>query len=139
MENINVKLIIGLHRNVNQIDKMTANLVREYNITLSQFSVLEVLYSKGPMCIGDIKEKILSSTGTIPVIISNLEKIDLIERKAVPNDKRFSMIHLTKKGKELIEDILPRNEVLLKEYFSGLSEVDKNDLLNLLKKLSKKE
>ncbi|WP_235899151.1 MarR family transcriptional regulator [Suipraeoptans intestinalis] len=41
-------------------------------MTLSQFAVLEALYSKGDLTVGEVREKILSSVGTIPVIVNNL-------------------------------------------------------------------
>ena len=44
-----MKILIGLHRNVNALDKKTSKIAAEYNLTFSQFMVLEALYSKGDM------------------------------------------------------------------------------------------
>ena len=60
-----MKILIGLHRNVNTLDKKTAKIASEYHLTFSQFMVLEALYSKGDMSVGEVRERILSSVGTI--------------------------------------------------------------------------
>ena len=44
-----MKILIGLHRNVNALDKKTSKIAAEYNLTFSKFMVLEALYSKGDM------------------------------------------------------------------------------------------
>ena len=69
-----MKILIGLHRNVNALHKKTSKIAAEYNLTFSQFMVLEALYSKGDMSVGEVRERILSSVGTIPLIVNNLKK-----------------------------------------------------------------
>ena len=69
-----MKILIGLHRNVNTLHKKTSKIAAEYNLTFSQFMDLEALYSKGDMSVGEVRERILSSVGTIPLIVNNLKK-----------------------------------------------------------------
>ena len=64
-----LKILIGLHRNVNAIDKKTSKIAAEYNLTFSQFMVLEVLYSKGDMSVGEVRERIICSVGTFRLIV----------------------------------------------------------------------
>ena len=99
MENeIDLKILIALHRVVNAVDSKTAKLVKAYGLSLGQFAVLEALYHKGEMTVGQVQEKILSSTGTIPVIIKNLEKRQFISHKEDENDKRNSDLALLRKN-----------------------------------------
>lgn len=81
-----MKILIGLHRNVNTLDKKTADLAAEYGLTFSQFMVLEALYSKGDMTVGEVRERILSTVGTISLIVNNLVKLNYIERLDDPKD-----------------------------------------------------
>ena len=74
-----------------------------HGLTLPQFAVLEALLSKGSLTVGEIKEAVLSSNGTIPVVIGNLQKMDLVERAQDPTDHRRSIVSLTKEGRALIE------------------------------------
>ncbi len=130
-----LKILVGLHRNVNALDRKTLKLVAEYGLTFRQFMVLEALYSKGDMTVGEMRDKILSSIGTIPLIINNLEKLNYVQRLPDKTDKRVSILHLTKEGYEIISKVAPENAALITESMSVLTEKEKTDLLYLLKKL----
>ncbi len=132
---ISLKLIIALHRNIDKIDKKTMKLAQKEGLTFGQFEVLEVLYSKGDMSIGNVMEKILSSVGTISVIVNNLVKLDYIERLPCENDKRICILHLKDKGRDVIERVVIKNTEMLEESFSMLTEEEKENLLITLKKI----
>ena len=65
-------LIISLHRIVTDLDRKTKVLCQKQGLTFGQFMVLEALYHKGPLSVGEVKESILSTDGTIPVIVANM-------------------------------------------------------------------
>ncbi|HIW21202.1 MAG TPA: MarR family transcriptional regulator [Candidatus Dorea intestinavium] len=138
MHNIELKILIGLHRNVRSLDKKTSDIAAKYNLTFSQFMVLEALYSKGDMSVGEVRDYILSSVGTIPLVVKNLEKMDLITRRIDEKDKRISILHLSEKGKEIIQEVAPQNEQMVLEYISVLSEEEKKQMVSLLKKIGGK-
>ena len=138
MENRNTKILIGLSRNVHALHRQTAQLLLKHHITLSQFGVLEVLYSKGDLRIGEVQDKILSSTGTMPTILKNLERQLSIQKMVDPQDKRATKLHLLDKGKDLVEKVLPENLKQIEQYCSHLSEDEKEELIHLLKKLGGK-
>jgi MarR family 2-MHQ and catechol resistance regulon transcriptional repressor len=133
-----MKILIGLHRNVNTLDKKTSQIAGEYNLTFSQFMVLEALYSKGDMSVGEVRERILSSVGTIPLIINNLVKMNYVERLADEKDKRVSILHLTKEGRDVISKVAPKNEMMIEESMKVLDSEEKEKLLYLLKKMGGK-
>lgn len=130
-----MKILIGLHRNVNTLDKKTSQIAGEYNLTFSQFMVLEALYSKGDMSVGEVRERILSSVGTIPLIVNNLVKMNYVERLADKKDKRVSILHLTKEGRDVISKVAPKNEMMIEENMKVLDSEEKEKLLYLLKKM----
>lgn len=130
-----MKILIGLHRNVNTLDKKTSQIAGDYNLTFSQFMVLEALYSKGDMSVGEIRERILSSVGTIPLIVNNLVKMNYVERLADKKDKRVSILHLTKEGRDVISKVAPKNEMMIEESMKVLDSEEKEKLLYLLKKI----
>lgn len=135
MGRIEMKILIGLHRNVNTLDKKTAKIASEYHLTFSQFMVLEALYSKGDMSVGEVRERILSSVGTISLIVNNLVKMKYIERIPDKKDRRVCILHLTKKGYEVISKIAPKNEAKITESMDVLDQDEKETLLYLLKKI----
>lgn len=140
MENeIDLKILIALHRVVNAVDSKTAKLVKAYGLSLGQFAVLEVLYHKGEMTVGQVQKKILSSTGTMPVIIKNLEKRQFISHKEDENDKRKRLLYITDKGRDIISKVFPKNKEIIIEYFKNMEIDEKKEFLRLMKSLNYKD
>lgn len=135
MSKTEMKILIGLHRNINDIDKKTLKIAAEHGLTLSQFMVLEALYSKGDMTVGEVREKILSSVGTISVIVNNLVKMNYIERLPDERDRRVCILHLTKDGRDVISKVVPKNEAMIEDSMKVLTTEEQEDLLYLLKKM----
>ncbi|MEJ8735186.1 MULTISPECIES: MarR family winged helix-turn-helix transcriptional regulator [Mediterraneibacter] len=138
MGSAEMKILIGLHRNVNTLDKKTAKIAAEYNLTFSQFMVLEALYSKGDMTVGEVRERILSSVGTIPLIVNNLVKMNYVERLSDERDRRVCILHLTKEGYDVISKIAPKNEAMILESMAVLDDKEKEEFVYLLKKIGGK-
>ena len=132
---LNLKVLIGLSRTTQSIHRRSSAIFRAKGLTLAQFSVLEVLYHKGPLTISEIIESILSTGGNITVVVSNLEKLQLVDRCINPEDKRSSLITITAKGKELLEEIFPLHMADLEDQLKPLTTEERKTLSTLLKKL----
>ncbi|MDF3820917.1 MarR family transcriptional regulator [Leptospira sp. 96542] len=123
-------------------ESLTSRLTSEfskYNISESQFGVLETLFHIGPLCQKELGDKILKSTGNITLVIDNLEKHSLVERIRSVEDRRFITIHLTPEGKKLIEQIFPDHVKRITAEFSVLTAEEQETLGKICKKLGKKE
>jgi len=107
-----------------------------FNITESQFNVLDALYHLGPLSQKELGEKLLKSGGNITMVIDNLEKSKFVERRKVKNDRRRYIIHLTEKGKDQIERILPEQVNVILEEMKVLSHSEQVELQKLCKKIS---
>lgn len=135
MEKKELKILIGLHRAVNHIDRQSIYIFKKHDLTMGQFAVLEVLYHKGDLTVGQVQEMILSTSGTIPVIVKNLEKREYLTRHADGQDKRRCILHITSKGAVLMKQVYPQNEAKIIEMLDVLNDEEKNDLIILLKKI----
>jgi len=133
---LNLKVVIGVSRANQAIQKQSAVTFKEGGLTTAQFAVLEALYHKGTLTIQEIINSILSTGGNMTVVICNLEKEKLIERHVNPEDRRSSLIEITQKGKKIIEEIFPDHLQSLKEEFKVLTTEEKQVLITILKKLS---
>lgn len=134
MTDIELKLLIGLHRVCNEIDRRSSRLFAQYDLSLGQFAVLEALYHKGDLSVGEVQKKILSTSGTITVIINNLVKRGLLERLTDIHDKRKRVLHITEEGKELIKEVFPENRTVIIDSMAHWSEEEKEQMLKILKK-----
>jgi len=138
LNNLNLKVLIGLSRTTQMVHKRSANIFSKGGLTTAQFAVLEALYHKGDLSINEIIQSILSTPGNMTVVINNLKKEQLAYSYTNPEDKRSSVISITEKGKKKIEEIFPDHLKDLEECFKVLSIEEKQLLISLLKKLGTK-
>lgn len=131
-------LIKAIKKANNQILKQENEIVKNYDLTTSQYGVLECLYFKGDLCINDLIERLISTSGTMTVIIKNLEKSGLVARKCNKKDRRSSVITLTSKGKKLVKKILPKRQAQANDFADTLSDAKKLKLLDLLYEFKKR-
>lgn len=131
---LNLSTLVVFSRAENTIHRLEYETIRESGLTVAQFAVLEALYNKGDLRIQELIEKILTTSGNITVVIKNLEKDDLVKKMPDPSDKRAVIISITKKGKEIIEGILPKHIENINRIFNILSDEEKIILKNILKK-----
>ena len=120
---------ISMSRVINTLRRENNKLILKHNLTLGQFAVMEALYSKGRLSTGEVMEKILSTSGNIPVIVKNLEKDGFITRKQDEADKRRFILDLTDKGKDLMDEIVPENLKFMDELISLWDDEDKKELI----------
>ena len=132
---IEMKLVIGLNRVIQALNRKQNDFVSKYGLTLPQFGVLEALYFKGPMCVNDIIEKTLSTSGNMTVVIENLRKDEFVKKEKDIFDRRKFVISLTYKGKMLIEEIFDKHAENTVEFFDDMKKNEERELLALLLKL----
>lgn len=116
-------------------NKQTAVDIRRYGLTQAQFGIVESLGHLGFMTLGDIARKQLSSCGNTTVVVDNLEKNGLVERRPCKEDRRAVYLHLTPKGQRLFDDIFRQHARCVQQLASALSEEEQKHLSALLKKL----
>lgn len=119
------------------ISRDEGRVCREYGITPIQFGVMERLYSKGALRIGELMDELLSTPGNMTVVVKNMERDGFISRRQDETDKRSFFLVLTDKGKSLIDEMLPKHVALMEEMWSVLSIEEQKELSEILKKLYK--
>jgi len=86
----------------------------------------------------EIAEELRINPSSLSELINKLEADNYLERKVDPNDKRATRIYLTEKGTARAIELQDERNEVLEEQFSNLTEEEKIQLLNLLKKLNAK-
>ncbi len=104
-------------------------------LTVSQFSVLEVLHHLGPITQGEICSKVLQSKGNITMVVDHLEKRRLVERIRSREDRRKIHVNLTDEGRSVIGEIFPDHVRAIREGMSVLRREERLLLGELCKKL----
>ena len=137
MDNVNLKLVVALARTYNNLFFQIEKSFQEFDLNISEFGVLEMLYHKGDQPVQKVAEKILVTSGTITYVINKLEKKEFVVRRKCNKDKRVYYVSLTEKGKDYISHIFPKHKDFLDNLFKDLDEESKTQLLENLIELRK--
>jgi MarR family transcriptional regulator, 2-MHQ and catechol-resistance regulon repressor len=105
------------------------------NLTITEFSVLEVLFHKGKQTIQQLANSVLISSGSMTYVIDKLEQKVLLKRNACPEDRRVIHITLTEDGLEMMNNIMPKHEEFVDMTFDSLNSEEKETLVRLLQKV----
>lgn len=84
-----VKAMVVMRKAFRTIDTTVSETFKADGLTPTQFSVLDVLYSKGPMKIGELLESILATSGNMTVVIRNMEKKGWVTRTTSPKSRKL--------------------------------------------------
>jgi len=128
---------IKLMRAAASVSERANHHLGDYDLTTSQFGVLEALYHLGTLSQVELARKLLLSTANITTVLQNLEKRDLITRKRNPNDQRVVRVSLNRTGRILIEQILPSHVAGITEDLGVLTAEEQETLAALCRKLGR--
>ncbi|AXX85945.1 transcriptional regulator, MarR family [Malaciobacter marinus] len=132
-----MKAVVRLERLRLKIHNKTVNYLNNFNLTFNQFKVLEVLYHRGDLNISSITKLTMSTPGNITVVIKNLKRDGWIATIPDKKDKRASILTLTNKGQEVIEEVFPLHAKNLYNWMEVLNDEELDTLYELLNKLYK--
>jgi MarR family transcriptional regulator, 2-MHQ and catechol-resistance regulon repressor len=108
----------------------------KYKLSITEFSVLEVLFYQGKQTIQQIGNRILISSGSMTYVIDKLEQKGIIKRNDCSEDRRVIHITLTAEGMEILENIMPKYQDMVDSIFGDLTDDESQLLVNSLKKVS---
>lgn len=128
---------ISLMRGSNKFEKIVKEDVSSYQLNITEFSVLELLFHKGKQTTQTIKEKILIASSSTTYVIDQLENKGYVERQVSEKDKRVTYVQISEKGKILMEDIFPQHAETIENCFSNFEEDELEQLLKLLAKMNR--
>lgn len=109
--------------------------VTKSGLSSTQYGVLLALSEKGTACINSLIEALNTTSGNMTLVIRNMERDGLIQRQVQENDKRFSLIALTPKGKAAIDRLIPKVDADRSEALGSLSDSDLKTAIEILGKL----
>jgi MarR family 2-MHQ and catechol resistance regulon transcriptional repressor len=130
-----LKLFVVLNRAIESVRRHALSSIASRDLTETEFAILEALYHKGPLLLGEVQKKILVSSGGVTFLIDKLEKRGLVRRAPCASDRRARYAELTDAGRALIAEIFPAHAEVIRRAMSGLGLADQRALTALLKTL----
>jgi MarR family 2-MHQ and catechol resistance regulon transcriptional repressor len=116
------------------LSNTTAHL-SDYNLTWTQFAVLEALYHLGTLSQSELATKLLRSAGNITPVLKNIEKKGLASRVRSAEDNRFMQVSITDKGRALIASMFDKHVAGIVWEMSALTAEEQIELARLCRKL----
>lgn len=130
-----LKLWVVLARAYAAVAKQVEEDVARHGLTGTEFGILEALYHKGPLLLGEIQRKVLVSSGGITYLVDRLVAKGLVERQHCPNDRRARYAVLTPEGESLMREVFPQHARRIARALGGLSRAEQGQATELLRAL----
>lgn len=130
-----LKLFVVLSRAFNAVHRHAAAYIESHGLTHTEWAILEVLYHKGPLLLGDVQRRILVSSGGITYLVDRLEKRGLLERLPCPEDRRARYAALTAQGEHVVRELFPGHLERIEYAMSGLTTAEQRECSRMLRLL----
>lgn len=108
-----------------------------YKITIEQLGLLEMLKVHGYLNMSELAKLMIKENAGITRMVDILEREGLVQRKPSANDRRVWEIHITIKGGEIFDSIIPEIIDELKAATSCISKDEYMETLRIVKKIIK--
>lgn len=128
-----LRLWIIMSRAHTAVSNHAAADIARHGLTLAEFAILEALYHRGPMLLGEVQKRILVSSGGITFLVDRLAAKGLVERRTCETDRRARYAALTDKGTAMVAEIFPAHADTLTRAMSGISTEDQKAITTLIR------
>lgn len=107
--------------------------LKRYGLAADNFSVLELLYNKGPQHVQPMCDKLVIPSGSITYVVNKLEEKGLVRKVQDEDNRRYWKVSLTQEGEGLFDEIFPQHVETIQAILDPLTEEQKEELGKLLK------
>lgn len=134
---VSLKLFVVLSKAYRSLMDHAVKDMKSYGLSSAEFMVLEVLYHRNRIPLQQIGEKILVTSGSITYNIDKLENKGLLKRVPCDEDRRVTYAQITEAGRAMFDEIFPKHADSIQSLMKGLDTEEKEQTIQLLKRLGK--
>ena len=117
------------------VEKVDRASVKQTELCMGDFAIMEVLLHRGPLPVNTIGEKVLLTSGSMTAAVNRLRKRGFVRRVQDEADGRLFHVHLTGRGRKIIEQAYRRHAQNLEKIVAVLTPAERAELARLLKKI----
>lgn len=132
MKEKSLENVTNIEKHLRKIDyiirKKGREILSDFNITVPQFSALQILINQGTMTIGELSQDMALACSTITDLIDRMEKTELVVRVKDEKDKRVVRVEVLPKGQEILDAVLEKRIAFLDSKLTSLSYEEKDNL-----------
>ena len=100
----------------------------DLDLNLSEASVLAYVAEHGALSQTQIAKSLGLGRAATGALIDVLEDRDLVQRQTDPDDRRVWLVEITIAGKELVEEVYVRDQILRKQLRNGITRQEPQQL-----------
>jgi DNA-binding MarR family transcriptional regulator len=126
----------GLRRATDTIEKWLDRQLEEFDVTMHQFALLDLLRRRGPLNQVTACAALHDGQSNMAFLASTLEKGGWIKRRVDANDRRNKKLHVTPEGRKLAAILAQLHACLIRAQVSALTPRDQAALARLGNKLA---
>ena len=130
-----LRLLIVMTRALRAVTEPSRQHLKGWDLSPTEFGVLEALYHKGPLPLSSLAELVLITGASMTYAVKQLERRGLMGRRSSAEDQRVVFGELTDAGRALIAKVFPEHTEQIRQGMRGLSRPEKRQAAELLKKL----
>ena len=107
----------------------------DLDLNLSEASVLAYVAEHGALTQTQIAKSLGLGRAATGALIDVLEDRALVQRQTNPDDRRVWLVEITIAGKELLEEVYVRDQILRKQLRNGITRQERQQLAAVLVRL----
>jgi MarR family 2-MHQ and catechol resistance regulon transcriptional repressor len=130
-----LQLIMAIGRSFKYVDDYVRPRTLKLGLTMTEFSVLNVLHRAGPTPLGELSHRILLTGASTTYTVKKLEQRGLLRRRPLEGDQRVILGSITDAGRRLLDRISPLHVKDLVHAMRGITTEEKRTVVKLLRKM----
>ncbi|MEC7924206.1 MAG: MarR family transcriptional regulator [Actinomycetota bacterium] len=107
----------------------------DLDLNLSEASLLAYVAEHGALSQTRIAKSLGLGRAATGALIDVLEQRELVQRETDPDDRRVWLVEVTITGKELVEEVYMRDQILRKQLRNGITREERQQLAAVLVRL----
>jgi len=139
--------ILNIYYTASMMKKRADDFFGQFGLTDVQFNLMELLHyqsgstssppggKEGGLSQAQLSDMMLVNRANITSLIDRMEKAGLVARTAHSKDRRFNIVKLTAKGKNLFEKVEPSYLEQVRKIMASLDTPELKKLMAMLEKV----
>ena len=103
--------------------------------TMARFDLLATLDQQDGQTLASLSRQLLVTAGNLTGLVDRAARDGLVVKRSDARDRRVSHVHLTRKGKALCSELVPRHARAVERTFASLLPKERHELRRLLGKV----
>ncbi len=117
-----------------KVERDLAGQLKLWGLNNAQFDVLAHVGADEGIMQQELADSLLVTKGNVAQLLDRMEKRGLIERRP---QGRINRLFLTDEGRQTFAEVVPAHEAMIDDRLSALSEEERRQLFELLRKLDR--